>query len=190
MWCHIMHCTRYLIDQCITCGPAVGGHFAVVGWNENARAPSADEIVSAFSQSDNVLDNQHVTVDVTRLPATGPWDSGSGFESIGEARLRSKHVAESLCKTALTGAVDVLVLVTHDAFLKLLMTVLLSSSLAHPGGHWLDGSEDQAFDKGLLSCEILNTATTALELDCFDGAESARLLWLNRIDHFLLSARL
>ena len=90
---------------------------------------------------------------------------------------------------ARTNATDVLVLVTHDAFLKLLVTALLSPPVADLAGHGLR-RDDQAFDVGLLSCEILNTATTALELDPLDGTGPAQLLWLNRIDHFLLSARL
>lgn len=81
------------------------------------------------------------------------------------------------------------VLVTHDAFLKLLLTELL---LAPPAAA---AAEEGAREAGaaapaVLSCEILNTATTAVEMDGFGGAGSGRLLWLNRIDHFLLSARM
>jgi broad specificity phosphatase PhoE len=87
-------------------------------------------------------------------------------------------VAESLSDMALADEMDVVVLVTHDAFLKLLLTALLFPSTSDPAA----GNR--------LNCEILNTATTALELDPFGAACSAQLLWLNRIDHFLLSARM
>jgi hypothetical protein len=75
------------------------------------------------------------------------------------------------------------VLVTHDAFLKLLLTELL---LAPPAAA---AAEEGAREAGaaapaVLSCEILNTATTAVEMDGFGGAGSGQLLWLNRIDHF------
>ena len=80
------------------------------------------------------------------------------------------------------------VLVTHDAFLKLLLTELL---LAPPAAGADEGEREAgAAAPAVLSCEILNTATTAVEMDGFGGAGSGRLLWLNRIDHFLLSARM
>ena len=80
------------------------------------------------------------------------------------------------------------VLVTHDAFLKLLLTELL---LAPPAAAADEGeTEAGAAAPAVLSCEILNTATTAVEMDGFGGAGSGQLLWLNRIDHFLLSARM
>ena len=101
-----------------------------------------------------------------------------GFESISVARLRTTQVAESLSGMALADEMDVIVLVTHDAFLKLLLTALL-----------LPSTSDRAAGWG-LNCEILNTATSALELDPFGAAGSAQLLWLNRIDRFLLSARM
>ena len=81
------------------------------------------------------------------------------------------------------------VLVTHDAFLKLLLTELL---LAPPAAAAAEEGEREAgaAAPAVLSCEILNTATTAVEMDGFGGAGSGQLLWLNRIDHFLLSARM
>ena len=88
-------------------------------------------------------------------------------------------------KAAFLGQV---VLVTHDAFLKLLLTELL---LAPPAAAADEGEREAgAAAPAVLSCEILNTATTAVEMDGFGGAGSGRLLWLNRIDHFLLSARM
>ena len=88
-------------------------------------------------------------------------------------------------KAAFSGQV---VLVTHDAFLKLLLTELL---LAPPAAAADEGEREAgAAAPAVLSCEILNTATTAVEMDGFGGAGSGRLLWLNRIDHFLLSARM
>ena len=84
-------------------------------------------------------------------------------------------VVLAICGTVLNLRLAV---VTHDAFLKLLLTALLLPSTSDPAAGWG------------LNCEILNTATSALELDPFGAAGSAQLLWLNRIDHFLLSARM
>ena len=146
----------------------MGGHFVAASGDGRADAPSAGEIASSFAQSD-------VTIDVTRLPEQGPWDGGAGYESISEARLRATQVAESLSDMALADEIDAIVLVTHDTFLKLLLTALLFPSTSDPTAGYG------------LNCEMLNTATTALELDPFGEAGSARLLWLSRIDHFLLS---
>ena len=154
-------------DRC-----TVGGHFVKAGGDGRADAPSADEIVNSFAQS-------ACAVDVTRLPKQGPWDGGQGFETISEARLRAEQVAESLSEMALADEIDVAVLVTHDAFMKLLLTALLLPS----------STPDRVARNG-LNCEMLNTATTAVDLDPFGAASSTQLLWLNRIDHFLLSARL
>lgn len=159
----------HLHELCGRC--AVGGHFVAASGDGRADAPSATEIASLFAESE-------VAVDVTRLPKEGPWDGGVGFESISEARLRATQVAEALSDMALADEMDVIVLVTHDAFLKLLLTALLLPSTSDPAAGWG------------LNCEILNTATSALELDPFGAAGSAQLLWLNRIDHFLLSARM
>lgn len=170
----------------------VGGHFVAVDSDERAEAPSAADIASAFGQSEASTSEYDVAVDVSRLPEEGPWDSGHGFETIGEARLRAAQMAETLSEMALMDDIDVLVLVTHDAFLKLLLTALLlpSAVLVDPAGGGADGQEDLRNFAGLLSCEILNTATTALDIDPFGGAGAVQLLWLNRIDHFLLSARM
>ena len=42
----------------------------------------------------------------------------------------------------------------------------------------------------MLSCELLNTSTTALDIEPLAGEGGATLLWLNRIDHFLLASRM
>ena len=168
----------------------VGGHFVAADSDERAEAPSAADIASAFGQSEASTSEYDVAVDVSRLPEEGPWDSGHGFETIGEARLRAAQMAETLSEMALMDDIDVLVLVTHDAFLKLLLTALLLPSAVDPAVDGPDGQEDLRNFAGLLSCEILNTATTALDIDPFGGAGSVQLLWLNRIDHFLLSARM
>jgi hypothetical protein len=85
---------------------------------------------------------------------------------------------------AAAAAADVAVVVSHDSFIKLLLAELLGGGVG-----LLPAGEDA---DGLLRCELLNTATTALELDPLAAPDegAATLLWLNRVDHFLLAARL
>ena len=152
----------------------VGGHFTAADADESeAEAPSADDILNSFGLSDAIIDEYDVAVDVSRLPDEGPWDGASGLETLSEARGRARTVAEGLADMALEEEVDVAVLVTHDAFLKLLLTELVAEEGA-----------------AVINCEVLNTATCAVEIDPLGGSGSAQLLWLNRVDHFLLAPRM
>eukprot|EP01051_Picozoa_sp_SAG22_P002259 SAG22_NODE_99_length_20560_cov_128.669029_24_plen_75_part_00 len=73
-----------------------------------------------------------------------------------------------------------LVLVSHDCFIKLLLSTLLETA---------EGQQNQT---NMLDCELLNTGTTAVEVDPLDSIRPAKLLWLNRVDHvlFAMAARL
>ena len=152
----------------------LGGHFGGTG-AVTAAAPSVDEIVGFFGLSDYF---DVANIDVARLPAEGGWDAGRGYEGWAESRERAARVAASLIEIAVEGAADVVVLVSHDGFIKLLLATLM-----HGGG---DGNDsDSSGGAGqMIDCELLNTATTAIEIDMSGGA---KLLWLNRVDHFLLA---
>ena len=97
----------------------IGGHFGA-----EQEAPSADEILDAFGIS-AMSDPFAVAVDVGRLPEVGAWDGEAGLEGRETARRRAARVAAGLYELALEDVVDVAVMVTHDAFIKLLLLELL-----------------------------------------------------------------
>jgi broad specificity phosphatase PhoE len=162
----------------------IGGHYGV------GTAASAAEIQQEIEGAD-----------ISMLPAQGPWDTGSGLESNAATRDRAQlAVASLLARAAAADGTDVLLVVSHGGFIpQVLSRLLLGGCL--PSATWTQPNMG-------LPCQLLNTSTTALDVDEIVAAESlqrsrrnvqgeegvllnerncVQLLWLNRVDHLFLA---
>lgn len=151
----------------------VGGYYGAPG---EPAAPSPSYIASAYGSA----------VDVSRLSggstSTGWW-SDNDAEGLTEATSRAQRTAKKLISMAQggDGGPDVVVVVSHDAYLQLLVSALLDCDAR-------DDEDDLSTmpRAPLIPFSLMNTGTVAFDISTLDG--EVTLLWLNRIDHFFVSA--
>lgn len=167
LYCSAMHRamhTATIIGRALNMRPVVWREMHEVGGIYLDETETLSRGLPGLTRAEMLLHFPDVDVEDDAVSETGWWPVEKGRESWDEAKLRAKQMAAALTARAATNPRDRVAIVTHGAFMSLVMQWLLHSNMS-------------------VALYYAHYNTGISRLDFNTEWDSTRLHYLNRLEH-------